>query len=189
VARFVLSDAAPLICLAQVDGLAWLNSIFGRVHITREVHDEILGGRGKPGEEALERALERGVLNLHSEWQWHEPQLPFLGQGEASCIRAAVNLLKAGDDVLVLHDDREARRLAASLSIPITGTAGVVGAARRTGLVPSASAVFEQLIVRGFRVSAGVVLGILEAVGESPTPAKPLAKPTAPPKRRRKSRN
>jgi predicted nucleic acid-binding protein len=182
VARFVLSAAAPLICLAQVDGLAWLNSIFGQVHVTREVHDEILG---EPGEEALERALEQGVLKLHSEWQWHEPQFPFLGQGEASCIRAAVNLLKAGHDVLLLLDDREARRLAASLSIPITGTAGVVGAARRTGLVPSAGAVFEQLIARGFRVSEGVVLGILEAVGESPSPAKP----TAPPKRRRKSRD
>lgn len=57
-ARFVLSDAAPLICLAQVEGLGWLNSIFGQVHITREVRDEILGGPGKPGEEALERALD-----------------------------------------------------------------------------------------------------------------------------------
>lgn len=62
-ARFVLSDAAPLICLSQVEGLAWLSSIFGQVHITREVHDEILGGRGKPGEEALDRAVKKGVLH------------------------------------------------------------------------------------------------------------------------------
>ena len=31
--RFVLSDAAPLICLAQVDGLPWLKTLFGRVHL------------------------------------------------------------------------------------------------------------------------------------------------------------
>jgi hypothetical protein len=61
VARFVLSDAAPLICLSQVEGLAWLKSIFGQVHITREVHHEVLGGRGEPGEEAL---AGRGKTNL-----------------------------------------------------------------------------------------------------------------------------
>jgi predicted nucleic acid-binding protein len=136
----------------------------------------------------LERALEQGVLNLHSEWQWHEPQFPFLGQGEASCIRAAVNLLKAGHDVLLLLDDREARRLAVSLSIGITGTAGVVGAAKRAALVPSAGVVFEQLIARGFRVSEGVIHGILEAVCESPDSVGAPAKPGAPPKRRRESR-
>ncbi|MGH8014193.1 MAG: hypothetical protein ACREQ4_17015 [Candidatus Binataceae bacterium] len=50
-ARFVLSDAAPLICLAQVDGLPWLEEIFGRIHITEQVRDKMFVGMGKPGED------------------------------------------------------------------------------------------------------------------------------------------
>jgi predicted nucleic acid-binding protein len=166
VARLVLSDAAPLICLAQVDGLSWLRTLFGRVHLTREVRDEVLTGLGKPGEEAVARAIEGRLLRMHPEWDWHEPQFPSLGRGEASCIRAAINLLKRGHDGLLLIDDREARRAASSAGITVTGTAAVVGAAKRAGLFPSARAVFDQLRQGGFRISEAVVQGILEGVGE-----------------------
>jgi predicted nucleic acid-binding protein len=133
--RFVLSDAAPLICLAQVDGLRWLGELFSRVHLTQPVRDEILTGLGKPGEEALARAIERRLLRIHTEWNWPEPQFPSLGKGEASCIRAAINLKKRGRDCLLLLDDREARRVASAATIAVTGTAAVVGAAKQAGLI------------------------------------------------------
>jgi predicted nucleic acid-binding protein len=90
--RFVLSDAAPLICLAQVGGLRWLGKLFSHVHLTQEVRDEVLTGLGKPGEETLALAIERRLLRVHAEWNWPEPQFPSLGKGEASCIRAADKL-------------------------------------------------------------------------------------------------
>jgi predicted nucleic acid-binding protein len=165
--RLVLSDAAPLICLAQVEGLPWLRKLFGRVHITQEVREEILTGLGKPGEEALARAIERRLLRVHPEWDWLEPQFPSLGRGEASCIRAAINLLALGHDCLLLIDDREARRLASSTAmINVSGTAAVVGAAKRAKLITSASIVFDQLRQSGFRISEAIVRGILESVGE-----------------------
>jgi predicted nucleic acid-binding protein len=147
VARFVISDAAPLICLAQVGGLPWLEYLFDQVHITHEVRDEILPGLGKPGEEILSQAIEQGLLSMHPEWNWTEPVFPSLGRGEQSCIRAAVNLANVGNGSLILIDDLEARRLAASLSIPITGTAAVVRAARKADLVQSAQA-FSSRFVR-----------------------------------------
>ncbi|HVB80606.1 MAG TPA: hypothetical protein VNE82_11765 [Candidatus Binataceae bacterium] len=72
--RFVLSDAAPLIRLAQVDGLSWLKVIFGRVHLTEQMPDEIIVGLNKPGEDALAAAIKRRTLRVHTEWRWTEPE-------------------------------------------------------------------------------------------------------------------
>jgi predicted nucleic acid-binding protein len=166
VARFVLSDAGPLICLAQVNGLPWLEHLFGPIHITQQVRDEVLPGRDKPGETTLSAAIEKGALVVHPEWKWQEPRFLNLGSGEESCIGAAVNLRKAGNECLLLIDDREARRLASSLSIPIAGTAAVVGAAKKARLVASANAVFDKLHRSGFRISVEVVRGVLKEVGE-----------------------
>jgi predicted nucleic acid-binding protein len=186
VARFVLSDAAPLICLAQVDGLRWLRTLFGHVHITQEVRDEVLTGVGKPGEDDLLRAIERRLLRVHAEWDWTDPQFPNLGKGEASCIRTAVNLIKQRHDCLLLIDDLEARRIASSLTLTVTGTAAVVGVAKRTGLIASAGTVFEELRRNGFRISEAVKQAILESVGEE-VGAKPGGK-TGKPGRRTDSR-
>lgn len=177
--RFVLSDAAPLICLAQVDGLRWLRKLFSHVHLTREVRDEVLTGLGKPGEEAVALAIERRLLRVHPEWNWPEPQFPSLGKGEASCIRAAINLKKTGRDCLLLLDDREDRRVASSATIVVTGTAAVVGAAKQTGLIPSARDVFDQLQQSGFRISEAIVQGILEGVGEAKSGEQRTRKPSA----------
>jgi predicted nucleic acid-binding protein len=184
--RFVLSDAAPLICLAQVDGLRWLGKLFRRVHLTQDVRDEILTGLGKPGEEVLAYAIERRLLRIHPEWNWPEPQFPSLGKGEASCIRAAINLKKRGSDCLLLLDDREARRVASSATIAVTGTAAIVGAAKQTGLISSARDVFDQLQQSGFRISEAIIQGILESVGEAESGAQRTRKPTG---RRRKKRS
>jgi predicted nucleic acid-binding protein len=68
---------------------------------------------------------------------------------------------------LLLLDDREARRVASTAMITVTGTAAVVGAAKQTGLIPSARDVFDQLQQSGFRISEAIVQGILESVGEA----------------------
>ncbi len=183
--RFVLSDATPLICLAQVDGLPWLRTLFGSVHLTPEVRDEILTGLGKPGEGDLARAVKRRLLRVHSEWDWADPQFPSLGKGEASSIRAAINLLKLGHDCLLLLDDLEARRTALAAAVAVSGTAAIVGAAKQAGLIPSARAVFDQLRERGFRISDAVVQGILEGVAEGHAGAKRARKPAGRRGRRR----
>lgn len=187
-ARLVLSDAAPLICIAQVDGLPWLECLFGQVQITSQVRNEILTGRGKPGEEALASAISRGRLCVRPEWNWPEPRFPRLGQGEESSICAAVNLLKSGEDCLLLVDDLAARRAAAQLFIPITGTAAVVGSAMKAGLVRSARMVFDELQRKGFFISDEIVRAVLQSGGEAAPAVPSIARKAADsksPKRRR----
>ena len=43
-ARYVISDASPLIGLAIVDGLAWVPQLFGAVWIPPSVLREVLPG-------------------------------------------------------------------------------------------------------------------------------------------------
>jgi hypothetical protein len=124
----------------------------------------------KPGEKELARAIEDGLLRVHPDWNWPEWQFPALGKGEASCIRAAINLIQEGNECLILIDDREARRLALSFSeITITGTAAVVAAAKQTGLIVSANTVFGRLREKGYRISDEIIDAVLETLGEEKT--------------------
>jgi predicted nucleic acid-binding protein len=41
----VLNDASPLTGLARVDGLPWLQALFGTVWVPQEVQREVLPGR------------------------------------------------------------------------------------------------------------------------------------------------
>ena len=43
-ARLVLSDASPLIGLAIVRGLEWLQPLFGEVWLPTQVQNEVLAG-------------------------------------------------------------------------------------------------------------------------------------------------
>lgn len=113
-ARYVLSDASPLIGLAIVDGLAWLPALFNEVWIPPSVQREVLPGVGARGE----------------------------------------------------LDERAGRAIAAELGIRVTGTAAVIGFAKRHGLIDSAKARFECLHASDFRISADVIQTVLRGVGE-----------------------
>lgn len=162
-AQIVIADASPLIILAHVEGLGWLHSLFGQVWITSVVRDEILPGTGKPGEHALQDAIENGMLRVF-EQGWETPIFPTLDEGEASCIRAA--LAHPDDKCLLLMDERLGRAIAGEQGISVVGAAGVVGMAKIRGLIPSASAVFARLLETDFRIAPDVIRGVLKRAGE-----------------------
>ncbi|MFZ0888973.1 MAG: DUF3368 domain-containing protein [Candidatus Binataceae bacterium] len=192
-AQIVLSDATPLIYLAQIpDGLSWLEKLFGYVVMTPAVKKDVLPGEGKPGEREIEDAVRRGILRV-LENDWPSPRFPWLDEGEETTIRAAVNLVELGHTCLVIIDEKDGRNTIkelASAAITVSGTAAVVGRAKELGLIPSASAVFEELRQRGFRISDDVVRLILEKVGEAaaqaPAVAAKAALPKAPKARRKR---
>lgn len=163
-ARLVLSDASPLIGLSIVNGLGWLDLLFGEVWIPRQVREEVLSGRVERGELAIRRALSVGLLR---EWTAPIPeaQLPDLDEGEAACIRIA---LAHPDPTLLLIDERAGRAPAAERGLQIAGTAAVIGMARQRGLIDAARPVFDILHRSDFRISAEVIQTVLRRVGEAP---------------------
>jgi len=161
-ARLVLTDASPLIGLARVDGLCWLRPLFGVVWMPVEVNAEVLGGFGSPDEQALSVAITAGCLAVCGPTP-DLPELPELDEGETACIRLA--LAHTGSSLLLM-DERLGRAIATENGLQVTGTAAVIGMARRRGLIPSAKEVFARLHASDFRISAAVIDAILIRVGE-----------------------
>jgi len=158
----VLSDASPLIALSLIERLELLRLLFGTVTITEVVRDEVLSGSAKPGEAAIANGIESGSIQVIAD-RWLEPRFPELDEGEASTLRAATHL---GAPCLVLIDERVGRAIARELEIAHTGTVGLIVQAKKRGLIPSARALFEQLLAQHFRVSGEMIREALVLAGE-----------------------
>lgn len=160
--RVVFSDASPLIGLSLVDGLGWLESLFGVVCITNGVADELLPGSNKPGEVGIAAAIAEGSIRIVED-VWAEPAFPTLDEGEASTLRAAVN---QEGPCLVIIDETAGRAVASELGLTVTGVVGVIIAARRRGLIASAKNVFEALLKHDFRLADTLIDAALKSLGE-----------------------
>ena len=159
----VIADASPLIALARVNGIVWLQDLFGEVVVTTVELREVLTGRFPESEAPIETALAAGWLKSVAA-EMADPALPDLDEGEAASIRLA---LARGPGSLQLIDERAGRAVAQSFGIRLAGTAAVIGMARQRGLIPSAKAVFAQLHASDFRIAPAVIHAVLDRCGES----------------------
>ena len=164
-ARVVLSDASPLIGLAIVDGLTWLPELFGDVWIPPSVHREVLPGAAARGETEIAAAVKRKAIRV---WKKSIPDasvvLPDLDEGETECIRIALS--NGVSETLILMDERAGRAVATEHGIRVTGTAAVIGLAKKRGLIALAKPSFAKLHATDFRISAAVIQTVLRDVGE-----------------------
>ena len=160
-AAIVIADASPLIALARVNGLGWLEALFGQVLVTEEVMAEVLSGY-PAREEPIQAAICSGWLRAVAV-DSSEPALPDLDEGEAASIRLA---LVSGPQTLLLIDERAGRAVAEAFGIRLAGTAAVIGLARQRRLIESARAVFADLHANDFRIAPAVIQAVLERCGE-----------------------
>ena len=160
--RVVFCDASPLIGLSLVNGLGWLESLFGVVCITDVVADELLPGSDKPGEAEIAAAIAKGRIRIVED-VWMEPAFPTLGEGEASTLRATLNQKRP---CLVIIDETAGRAVASELGLMVTGVVGVIITAKRRGLIASAKNVCEALLKQGFRLADTLIEAALRSLGE-----------------------
>ncbi|MEB3207967.1 MAG: DUF3368 domain-containing protein [Synechococcus sp.] len=161
-AAIVITDASPLIALARVGGLSWLQQLFTEVMVTDVVLAEVLTGRYPDTEAPIRQALAAGWLQTVAIANT-EPALPDLDEGEASSIRLA---LSRNGPALLLIDERSGRAVAQELGLSVAGTAAVIGLARQRGLIPSARQVFAALHASDFRIAPAVIQAVLDRCGE-----------------------
>jgi predicted nucleic acid-binding protein len=159
--RFIAADASPLIGLAIAQALPLLRELFGTVMVTHAVRDEVRAGGSLPGAAELDAAMREGWIRAAptpmDTWRYQD-----LGAGEASTIALALE-----HDGEVLMDDALGRERAASLGLAVTGTAELLAAAKRAGLVARIRPLFDLLARRGFAVPAHSVRAALAAAGET----------------------
>ncbi len=154
-------DTTAIIALASIDALELLHALFGRIVVPPTVRDELrAGGPTAPGYSATEATGWIEVASLADPRR--AELLSDLDRGEAEVIALA---LEAAVNVVVL-DDRLARRHAKRLRLRVTGTIGLLIAAKRRGLIPSVATLVENLQAAGFRLSSAQVAEALRLSGE-----------------------
>lgn len=161
-AAIVIADASPLIALARVNGLSWLQELFAEVMLTDVVLAEVLTGRYPATETPIRQALAAGWLKTVA-IPTTDPALPDLDEGEASSIRLA---LSCNGPALLLIDERSGRAVAQDLGLSVAGTAAVIGLARQRGLITSARQVFAALHASDFRIAPAVIQAVLDRCGD-----------------------
>ena len=156
-AAIVIADASPLIGLARVNGIHWLQQLFGQVVVPCIVAEEVLTGHFPDSERPIRSAIAAGWLVVEQTIP-ETPSLPDLDEGEAACIRVA---LASSSPALLLVDERAGRAIAQNLGLMVAGTAAVIGMAHRQGLIGSAREVFAELHSSDFRIAPDVIQAVL----------------------------
>jgi uncharacterized protein len=129
----VVSNTSPLMNLAIIGQLDLLRHFYETIHVPDAVWNElVVQGKGKPGSDAIASAAwiqTHTVQNRHLVVALREQ----LDPGESEAIALALEL-KAS---LILIDESEGRRIAASYGLVKTGALGILLLAKKQGLIPS----------------------------------------------------
>lgn len=145
--RVIISDTSCLILLDKIGELALLNKLYGEITITQEIADEfkedlpdwfrIENASNKTYQKILEASLDRG---------------------EASAIAFAIE----HNDCLLIIDDFKGRKYAQQLGLKITGTLGVIIAAKLNRHIASVRPILEKIKLTDFRLTPELEKGTLE---------------------------
>jgi uncharacterized protein len=158
----VIINTSPLQYLFQLGLLDLLPSSYGQILIPEGVVREI------------EKGCERGIsLPDLGSLAWLKIQsvrskavLPLaagLGLGEREVLALALEL----DDPLVVLDDSLARRFARRLTIPLTGTLGLLLKAKQAGRMDRVRPALDRLERLGFRMDPGTRADVLRLANEA----------------------
>lgn len=85
-----------------------------------------------------------------------------LDKGESSAIALALEKPNS----LLLIDEQKGRKIADKLGIPITGSLGVLLAAKEMGFINSVSTVLQKIKHTDFRISSALETAVLHAAKE-----------------------
>ena len=146
----VITDTSCLIALSKTDALNFLLALYNRIVITEEIADEF--GEPLPLWLEIMPVADKKYLQLLEHT---------LDKGEASAIALAITL----GNVLLIIDDLKGRKEAKRLGFKVTGTLGVLYAAKQKGLIPALKP-FEKLLSVDFRISPEIINKLLALSGE-----------------------
>lgn len=136
-----VADTSPISALLRIGRLTLFTDLFESALIPAEVAAELDEGKHILGEwRSRAGASQLSVCTAGNRTLVLQLSAT-LHRGEAAAIALAAETAGA----VVLIDDGDGRDAARRLGLPITGTLGLVVAAKRRGLLPAAAPVIEQL--------------------------------------------
>jgi predicted nucleic acid-binding protein len=156
----VVINNTPLVALASIGQLQLLQPLFGAVLVPNAVIAEFFAVERESRVALI--AAEDWLIPTAVEDPTHTERYAGLDQGEAEVLAVAEEKGAA----LVIMDERRARRYARRLSIPVSGTLGVLLLAKERGLVDAVAPLIAQLIESGLYLADDVVRQALLIAGE-----------------------
>lgn len=159
----IVSDTTPLSELAKVGKLNLLHDIYEKIIIPQEVYHEVTTGT-HPAVNLVQLADWIEIQTISSSEKVSTLKtITNLGWGECAAMILAEEL--EADQLLI--DDLEARRVALSRNLKITGTLGILLVAKQLGLITSVQEVLDALITKGKRINPRLYQEILSTAQES----------------------
>lgn len=157
----IILNNTPLVALWSIGHLPLLRDLYKEVLIPTTVYNEFL---------AVERSVRLAALN-EAPWIKVTPlvnprqALVYVGldRGEAEVLALAIERSAC----LVIIDELKGRRYANRLGLPLTGTLGVLLAAKHNNLIPALAPLINHLLKEGLFLSPELVEKALEIARES----------------------
>ncbi len=154
-------NASPLILLWKADYLYLLPELAEVICVPETVKREIQAkDEGTPIVQALRDDTKFSIIEdrdiTPDLWAWD------LGCGETQVLIHA----KGGSAQRAVLDDMEARRCAKAQGVTVIGTLGIIGRAKRKGIIQRARPVIHHLCEVGLYASDELVKWVLSEVGE-----------------------
>ncbi len=149
--ELVISDASPLIALADIEELDLLQLLYQRIVITDIVRAEIHAD--------LPEWIEISTDYNNKQLQVLELELD---RGEASAIALALE----DPNSRIILDESKGRAVAKRLGLKVTGTLGIIIKAKDNKLIDSGKQILEKLEKHGFWLSESLKMQLLNRLGE-----------------------
>lgn len=158
----VVCNSSPLIHLAKVGKLELLKGYFTEISIPEAVYREcVIDGKDREDAKRIENATWIRVVDIKN-IDLKKAFNTVLDEGESEAIVLA--LQESAD--LILLDDYEARELARTYGLNITGTIGILIKAKYEGDISSIDEMLKKLRRTGFWLSDDLYTKILRDEGE-----------------------
>jgi predicted nucleic acid-binding protein len=145
--KFPVSNAGPLITLGRINHLHLLPQLFGQVIIPHAVFIETTLYAELPGAIQLRQATwlqTQGIQDVNAV----EQLLFSLEQGESEAIVLAQEL-----NTRLFMDERRGRLIATTMGLAVTGSVGILVAAKQRLLIPEIVPLLDLLIGAGVYIS------------------------------------
>ena len=156
----VVANNTPLVAYWSISRLDILQTLFEEIQIPSAIRDEFLASATLNRFESLLSASWIKVVPLSRPNA--ADAFAGLDRGEAEVIALA----QEQEARLVLLDERRARRYATRMSLPVSGTLGVLLLAKQEGLIEAVRPLISDLIATGLYVHHDLVDKITFLAGE-----------------------
>lgn len=146
----IVSDTSCLILFSKIGELDLLRKLYGKIYITKIVCSEF----GEDIPDWIEVSTVASGIYEHLSG--------YLDEGEASSIALALEF----ESPLLIMDEIKGRRAARDMGLPVTGSLGLLIAAKEKGHIKQLKPVIEKIQKTNFRISKILIDHALKRVKE-----------------------